>query len=1036
MMGVSMSLFNRTVFSLPAIALAILLAAGSAFAATVTADARPDARRLNFGFPTPAIMKMKRDGTTLTLNFNKPIGVPPAEIKSKLGAYATAVTTSSDHKTVVITLKNPGRVRQFANGTTVGIDIVGPVPTDSPPPPAEKKPENTVNAAESPAPEKPAVVPFKHAEVVKPVAGPVAKSVPIPDVTQADTPPPAAAKAKSGNKEFPVTVQKTADGAVLNFPWPSRAAAAVFERSHAIWIVFSHEAYVRTELLSTVMPKQVLRVQQYGYPGALVLRLTTDGSIHAIASQQGNNYEWNVTLSSSTAKPALDTPINVDITNEHNNLLFDVYDISGSVQFYDPEIDDQIIAIPTFETGRGVLLAREYPDFSLLATQQGIVITSLRDDISAQATRKGIKITASKPLAVSTSLPLETQHASPIPGASAATNVLMPYDRWYVAPKDFKFERMKRLQDIAGSSVDASPEAMMKMVSLYLGQGFAPEALAYLSLIKQISPDYYVQNKLALLSAASNASLSRLSEASEDIAAKELDGLEEGTLWREFLATVKPAALDTRGATEVNDSKPAEAASKPPAVAAAPSTASEDNPQPVKAIPVVAPPNFDWLGYNRSYIRFYPPRLRQRMAMLMKDAYVMQGREEDALKMFDTLAVDGMLDPIRADAEVLLGTIATKKKKLDEAQAIFDRLANDSRNPHAQTAAKFGAIMAKYAAGKADAAATANQLEGLRLSWHGDRLAHEILVTLSRVYKDDKEYASALRTSKYLLDEFPNDPEYVKISNEMSDLFDELFLHGQADTIAPLKSLALFYEFRDLTPIGEKGDAMIQNLASRLASVDLLDRATQLLENQVKYRSSGEARARLGAELALLYLLNQQPNEAINAIQITNFATMKPELQQKRAQLHAKALSSIGKKEEAIALLARDKSSDGNLLRLEILWDSKDWPSVINQAEDILSARPNLTAPLDMRETEVLLKLVLGYNFEGETTQLKYLHDYYSGLVSDGPYKQIFNYLTNDTTPLDTSDFNLVAQQISRTESFMGQFKEKIAQGKLSEAIK
>ena len=137
-----------------------------------------------------------------------------------------------------------------------------------------------------------------------------------------------------------------------------------------------------------------------------------------------------------------------------------------------------------------------------------------------------------------------------------------------------------------------------------------------------------------------------------------------------------------------------------------------------------------------------------------------------------------------------------------------------------------------------------------------------------------------------------------------------------------------------------------------------------------------------------------------------------------------------------MGIIARDKSRDGNLLRLEILWGSKDWPNVINQAEDILAARPNLTAPLDPRETEVLLKLVLGYNFEGDHTQLKYLRDYYANLLPDSSYKQIFDFLTNDTTPLDTSDFNLVAQQISHTESFMGQFKEKIAAGKLSEVLK
>jgi hypothetical protein len=1027
-----MFITTRTVSLFTSIVAAIFLWAGAALAVDVTADARPDYRRLNFGFTTAATMKMKREGTTVTLNFSKPVDASSASIKSKLGAYVTAVTTSSDKRTIIITLKNPGRVRQFANGKTLGIDIVGPPPTDAPPP------ENKTQAKPADASPPSATMPFKRAEVIKPVSGPVSKSVPIPDVETTDAPAPVAAtsaKKNQGTKEFVVTTQKTKDGTVLNFPWPSRVAAAVFERPRAIWIVFSHEANIRAELLSTVMPKEVVRVQQYAYPGAMILRLTTDGSIHPVTSQSGSNYEWNVTLAEAPVKPALDTPINVEVTQEKRHLLLDVYDVGQPIAFYDPVINDRIVVVPTFETSRGIEHPRNYPDFSILATQQGLTLTSLRDDIAAEATRKGVKVSALHSLAISESLPLASKNAPPIPGASAASNVLMPYDQWYVSPKDFKIERMKRLQDIANANTDGAPAAMMQMVSLYLGQGFAQEALAYLTLIKQSHPDYYARNKLGVLSAASKAHLGRLTEAASDIHAKELDGVKEAQLWREFIAFVLPTALDTGSSVEAKVFQPPDTAEPPPPPPQPTSTGTEDNPTPPMVTAVAPLKPFDWLGYNKQFIRFYPPRIRQRMALLMSDAYTLKNREEDALKMFDTLAVDGTLDPIRADAEVMVGVIATKKKKFDEAEAIFQRLSNDHQNPHAQTAAKFGAIMARYANGKADATTTADQLESLRLFWHGDRLAHAILIKLSQVYKDNKEYASALRTSKYLLEEFPNDPEYAKISNEMSDLFDELFLRGQADTISPLKSLALFYEFRDLTPLGEKGDAMIQNLANRLASVDLLDRAAQLLENQIKYRVSGEARSRVGAELALLYLLNQQPNEAMTAIQITNFATTDVSLQQKRAQITAKALSSLDKKNEAIGILARDKTRDGNLLRLEILWDSKDWPNVINQAEDILAARPNLTAPLDMRETEVLLKLVLSYNFQGEQTQLKYLRDYYSGLLADGPYKQIFDYLTNDTNPLDTADFALVAQQISRTESFMNDFKEKIAQGKLSEIM-
>jgi len=217
--------------------------------------------------------------------------------------------------------------------------------------------------------------------------------------------------------------------------------------------------------------------------------------------------------------------------------------------------------------------------------------------------------------------------------------------------------------------------------------------------------------------------------------------------------------------------------------------------------------------------------------------------------------------------------------------------------------------------------------------------------------------------------------------------------------------------------------------------VDLLDRATQLLENQVKFRVAGEARSRVGARLALLHLLNKRPQDALSTLEITNYGGNPAPLALQRQQLTAEALFKLSKYEEALGVIASDTSTTGSLLRLDILWAMKDWTNVVNLSEDILSSRANLTDPLTTTETEVLLKLALGYTFESDYVQLRYLRDYYANLIPNNAYKQIFDFITNDTTPLDPADFALITTQISNTESFLSTFKEKIAAGKLSETI-
>ena len=64
------------------------------------------------------------------------------------------------------------------------------------------------------------------------------------------------------------------------------------------------------------------------------------------------------------------------------------------------------------------------------------------------------------------------------------------------------------------------------------------------------------------------------------------------------------------------------------------------------------------------------------------------------------------------------------------------------------------------------------------------------------------------------------------------------------------------------------------------------------------------------------------------------------------------------------------------------------------------------------------------------------MRDYYSNLIPDTAYKQVFDYITNDTSPLDPEDFAMVSKQISHAETFLDTFRTKIANGKLSDAIK
>ena len=95
--------------------------------------------------------------------------------------------------------------------------------------------------------------------------------------------------------------------------------------------------------------------------------------------------------------------------------------------------------------------------------------------------------------------------------------------------------------------------------------------------------------------------------------------------------------------------------------------------------------------------------------------------------------------------------------------------------------------------------------------------------------------------------------------------------------------MSLFYDFRELTPAGRRGDEMIRRLADRLVAVDLLGQAAELLQHQVDNRLQGAARAQVAARLAVIYLMNRKPDRALATLRATRAA----DLEQRRCATSA-----------------------------------------------------------------------------------------------------------------------------------------------------
>jgi hypothetical protein len=232
----------------------------------------------------------------------------------------------------------------------------------------------------------------------------------------------------------------------------------------------------------------------------------------------------------------------------------------------------------------------------------------------------------------------------------------------------------------------------------------------------------------------------------------------------------------------------------------------------------------------------------------------------------------------------------------------------------------------------------------------------------------------------------------------------------------PVEALGLFYDFRELTPVGRRGDEMIRRLADRLVSVDLLDQAAELLQHQVDNRLQGAGRAQVATRLAIIYLMNRKPDRALATLQATRSAELSNELRDERLLLEARAISETGRHDLALELIANIKGREAIRLRSDILWAAKRWREAAEQIERLYAERWRDFAPLNDSERNGILRAAIGFALGDEAIGLGRLREKYVAKMADGPDRRAFDLVS---TPIgtDNPEFQDIAKKASNVDT-------------------
>jgi len=268
--------------------------------------------------------------------------------------------------------------------------------------------------------------------------------------------------------------------------------------------------------------------------------------------------------------------------------------------------------------------------------------------------------------------------------------------------------------------------------------------------------------------------------------------------------------------------------------------------------------------------------------------------------------------------------------------------------------------------------------------------------------------------------------------DDMRGAFVNLFLKGGADKMKPVDALALFYDNRDLTPVGPDGDEMIRRMSDRLVAVDLLAPAANLLAYQVDKRLEGVAKAQVATRLAAVYLMDHKPDKAVATIRDSQISGLPDQEMHERMVLEARAFAALKQWDNALDLIAVDQADDTKRLRADIYWEAGNWATAGQKIEELLEPHASDPSPLGDAERAQVLRAAVAYSLANDETSLTRLREHFAPRMKSSPDANLFAVLSADIDQHSVAFRDAAARiaSVDTLESFMKDFTKRRSDAK------
>lgn len=1045
-------------------------------AVRLRAGEHPTYTRLVFDWPQRVEFNLATEGRQANLRFENPAPIDLGRLAQFPPRNVANLAARRDNGASIVSFSIPegAAIKSWRDGAKVVLDITAEAPKAADAKPADAKPAEAPKpaepprtaaapaqaqtqaqpaqpqpaqpqaaqppAAQAPAAQAPAAAPARPA-----APAPVAPPAPAP-AGQANTPPAAASNAAPAAAPMPVTppssnapatlanggvpaaapvtgvgtaplgtfmpapasdrisgeplvpaVDSSRTGPLLNFPWTRPVGAAAFQRNGSLWIVFDRAANVDLRPITTRdWGGAINGVEQLPVPGMTVLRLQVSSGTTASFSRR--NAGWQVSINSTQPEqlipkdapppdenqPAAPRMAEIDVRRQLDadggaKLFFAANDPSQQLSVPDPDTGEMLIVVPFAGASGGVPARRDFIELSVMPSFQGFAIEPHADNLVVNRFPRGIEIGTPNGLSLSS-----PRGADP----KATTSEILRFEDWRkVDGKTYAEQEETLLRRLALSTLGQRQTSRMALAEFYSANDMQPETLAVLAKARAEQPDLERDKLYRALRGIAYLRLGRVADASNDLDSKIFDD--------------DPDVLAYRG--------------------------------------MLAAERDDWPAARRAFslsgaaVAKFPADLRAPLRLTMARSWMAGGDIASATAELQALEGDALTRGQAAEGNYVRGLLADATNKPEDAIRFFD-LASGSGDRRARALAEYAKTDMMLNRKLINAPQAIERLDSLRFAWRGGPYEFNLLRRLGELQFSIGDLRSGITTFRQLVKYFPKSPEIPLLSRQMSDEFAKLFLDGGAQSLPPLNALALYYDYRELTPPGPEGDEIISKLADRLVAVDLLARAAELIEHQIQHRLRGEERSKAGARLAVVYLLDRNPDAALKALQGTQGPNLSPAVLQERRLLEARALGDMDRFPEALNLIGQDQSAEARALRSDLHWRAKDWIAYARVMGLILGNRYADPAPLTADERKQVMQLAVSYSLSNDTAALDDVRAKYEAKFRDTPDAQTFAAVASTLTRASGDPRQMAAAiaQIGQYEAFMSRYRERVARGGLS----